>query len=76
MLSPFVSMDRLDGKGMNMKKGLVLEGGAMRGIYTLVCWMHFWSRISRWTVSSESLQVRYMDALMCLDSMEEVSATI
>ena len=27
-------MDRLDGKGMNMKKGLVLEGGAMRGIYT------------------------------------------
>ena len=34
MLSPFVSMDRFDGKGMNMKKGLVLEGGAMRGIYT------------------------------------------
>lgn len=26
------------------RTGLVLEGGAMRGIYTAECWMCFWRK--------------------------------
>lgn len=59
-----------------MKTGLVLEGGAMRGIYTAGVLDVFMERDYILMELSECQQGHFTDVLLCQDRKAEVSATL